>query len=236
MHLNPTAESSLHQGRGDKSLAEGRLEDAAAGYRQAVLINPNNGAAFCGLGMIYIQQGLLGDAELCLKQAASAAPAVLAQAYYLLGSALQKHGKLNEAADSFGQALKLYPDAEIIYSDLCFTLFQLGKIDAAKDVIMRGLLVNPAFVDFHFFLGNLYAQEKEFDKAIACYRQALAIQPDFALAHLNLGKMLYEQGKIDEAIGCFQKTLELNPNDASANYDLGLALQKHRELKRTSNK
>lgn len=220
----PAIESASWQHRGDKYLEEGKLDNALECYRHAVSINPQNGEAFCSLGMIFLQQGLYREAEHHLRQAILAVPTI-AHAYYFLGAAVQKQGKLLEAVENFNKARELKPDAEIIYSDLCFTYFQLGQMDAARNVIMQGLAVNPNFADFHFFLGNLYGHEREFEQAIACYRKVLSIEPDSALAHLNLGKMLYEQGRLDDAIAHYQKTLAIAPDFADALFNLGLAFQ-----------
>jgi len=223
-HPNPSAESLSHRNLGDKYLDEGKLDDAAQSYHLALSLSPDNSEALCGLGMIYLQQALYADAEYYLRQAV-ASNSELAQAHYFLGSSLQHQGKLNEAVECFHQARELKPDAEIIYSDLCYALFQLGQNEAAKAVIEQGISVNPNFADFHFFLGNLYGHEKAFDQAIACYQKTLAIQPDNTLAHLNLGKIFHDQGKTDAAISCYRNVLAINPYLDDALYNLGLVLQ-----------
>jgi len=226
---DPLAASASHKVQGDKCFAEGRLEEAAECYRQAVVSNPGNGEAYCGLGMVALQRSLYEQAENCLKQAVSANPE-LAPAYYFLGDALVRQGKLNEAVDNLNRARALMPDAEIVYLDLCRTLYQLGEIDAAQQAIMQGLAVNPNFADFHSFLGNLYSHQKEFDKAIACYMRSLTLQPDSARAYANLRLLLKEQGSLNQAIASYRDALALNPQLADAHFDLGEALQSQGEL------
>jgi len=221
---NQADESAACKDRGDKHLAEGKLEDAAECYRQALSINPNNAEACCSLGMLFLQQDLYGDAERYLGQAVLIGPE-MAKAYYFLGIALQKQGKLNEAIKNYNKALELKPGAEIIYRDLCYALFQSGQNETARQVIAKGVALNPGFADFHSFLGNLYCHEKEFDKAVACYQKALMVQPDSAEVNSNLGKAFQEQGKLDEAIACYRNALEIQPGYANAHYDLGRVFQ-----------
>lgn len=218
-------ESTAHKKRGDQYFGEGKLEDAAKSYRQAIAINPDFAEVYNNLGNVLREQGLPGDAERCLKQAIRIKPG-LANAYCNLGALLLEQGKLGEAIENLKKALELKPDVEIIYRDLCYALFQSGQYEAAKQIIAKGMTLNPDFADFHSFLGNLYCHEKEFDKAVACYQRALSIQPDYAEAHSNLGKVFQEQGKLSEAVACFRKALALKPDLAYVHHNLGMAFQK----------
>ncbi|WP_173067586.1 tetratricopeptide repeat protein [Sulfurimicrobium lacus] len=210
MQTDPlNTESVACKKRGNEFLAQGRLQDAAECYRQAVAVNPQYAEGFLNLGFVLKEQGLYAEAEACLKQAVLINPE-LEDAFYLLGALSQERGNLAGAAENYNKTLELKPDFEIVYRDLCQVLFESGQNESAKSVIKQGLSLNPESAEFHCYLGNLYVHEKKFDKAIACYRKSLSVDPEYAVVYSNMGKAFIEQGKIDEAIDCYRKAVSLD--------------------------
>jgi len=68
-----------------------------------------------------------------------------------------------------------------------------------------------------------YANDGEYDKAIALYDKYIAINPTDATAYCNRGLAYYEKGNYDRAIADFHKAIVLNPKSAEAYYNRGLA-------------
>lgn len=222
--ISPPTDTSIdgssYQSLGDAYLAEGNYTKAMECFRRAASVNANHGDAYFGMGMVCLQQNLYIEAEQYFKQAISS-NARLAHAHYFLGNALMKQGRLAEAIEHLDKARELKPDAEIVYTDLCFALVQLGKNEEAKKVIQQGIVINPRHADFHFFQGNIHAHDQEFEQAISCYHTTLALQPDHLLAYSNLGKIYHSQGRVVEAIQNYKKALSLQPDLIDAYDNLG---------------
>jgi Tfp pilus assembly protein PilF len=72
--------------------------------------------------------------------------------------------------------------------------------------------------------------QRDYDRAIACFRQAIALDPKYATAHYNLGVALKDKGRLDEAMAEWRQTFILDPKDARAHYNLGLALHSKGQL------
>jgi predicted O-linked N-acetylglucosamine transferase (SPINDLY family) len=208
-----------HKKRGNEFLAQGKLEDAAESYRQAVAADPGRAEGFLNLGYVLRELGRLDDAEHNLKQALLIDPA-MADACYLLGGIAQERGDLAGAIGHYSKTLELKPDFEIVYGELCQLLFQSGKKAEARKVIEQGLARYPGSAEFHCFLGNLYVDEKKYDLAIPCYQRALQIQPDYIVALSYLGHSFIEQGNIDQAIACYRKALAIDPDSIDAHTGL----------------
>jgi protein O-GlcNAc transferase len=206
--------------RGNEHLAQGRLEEAAECYRQAIAVNPGYAEGLLNLGFVSRELGRYEDAERYLQQAVRADPA-LADAYYLLGGMAQARGNPDAAIGHFNKTLELKPDFEMAYGDLCQILFQNGQIEGARKVIQQGLSLFPQSALFHCYLGNLYVAEKKREQAIACYRKALTIQPDDAEVLVLLGNIHKDQGELDDALGCYRRALALRPDSAEVNNNLG---------------
>lgn len=219
-------ESVACKKRGNEFLAQGRLEDAAECYRQAVAINPDYAEGFLNLGFVLREQKLYEEAERYLKQAVLINPK-MEDAYYILGTISQEQGRLNEAIENFSKALELKPDFELIYRDLCNMLFKIGKNKIAKSFIKQGLSIYPESGQFHCSLGNLYVYENKLEKAIACYQKALSILPDDVALHSNMGKAFLEQGNMDQAMKWYRKALSLDPDSVESSSTLLFAQSFH---------
>ncbi|MFQ5674290.1 MAG: tetratricopeptide repeat protein [bacterium] len=76
------------------------------------------------------------------------------------------------------------------------------------------------------YLGGVYREKAEYDKAIASYEKATEIIPDDAATLVNLGIVYDRNGETDKAIGCYQKAAALQPGNPLAWVNLGIAFQK----------
>ncbi len=213
-------ESSKYKKQGNEFLAEGRLEEAAGCYKQAVTINPEYAEGFLNLGFVLKAQNRFEEAERHLKRAVAINPG-LEDAYYILGALSQEQGNLDGAIENFNKVLELNPELEYVYIDLYTVLLQRGQIENAKRVIKQGISIYPKHAEFHLRLGDLYRHEKESEKATSCYQRALSIQPDYAEANNKLGAAYHDLGDLDMAQVCYNRALALNPDDADVHNNLG---------------
>ena len=212
---DPLQESGSWKVRGNEFLTQGKLEEAAECYRQAVSINPDFAEGFLNLGFVLKEQKRFAEAEQQIKQAVRINP-TLEDAYYILGVISQERGDLAGAIANFTKALDIKPDFEVVYLDLGRVLFRSGQTEGAKRVIEKGLSLNPDSAELHFYLGNIYAEEKALEKALACYQKALLIWPDSPAIYNNLGSAYIDLGRVDEAIESYQKVLSLYPDSIEA--------------------
>lgn len=60
-------------------------------------------------------------------------------------------------------------------------------------------------------LGNLYRQQKQYERAKAMFSKSLELQPGYAPAFNNLGLVLVAEGQWEEAKFCFEKALKADP-------------------------
>ena len=82
---------------------EGRYEDAAKAFRQALGIKPGWAEAHSLLGSVLTQTGDLHGAEQELRQAVKVKPDY-AEGWNYLGEFLKAHGKEKEAQEAFAKA------------------------------------------------------------------------------------------------------------------------------------
>ncbi|MEB3359770.1 MAG: tetratricopeptide repeat protein [Synechococcales bacterium] len=86
------------------------------------------------------------------------------------------------------------------------------KIERAIQACLRELAQHPESAELHTSLGNLYAQQRHWDEAIAHYHQAIALQPTQAEVHRNLARVLALSGRRDEATVQWFEAVKLAPD------------------------
>ncbi|RMF21626.1 MAG: tetratricopeptide repeat protein, partial [Cyanobacteria bacterium J083] len=93
---------------------------------------------------------------------------------------------------------------------------------------------NPESAQIKANLGNLYALQQDWQKAITAYRQALAIDPELVGIYRNLAQIYQKIGKINQAIQVRLQALKLEENEASAleYYQIGRYLKNKNKLGR----
>jgi tetratricopeptide (TPR) repeat protein len=80
---------------------------------------------------------------------------------------------------------------------------------------------------WHYFVGGVFFERKDWDKAILEYTEAIKHKPDFAEAYLSRGTVYNRKKDWDSAIADLTQgiklTPDLNPNLVTAYVDRGLA-------------
>ncbi|RJP59412.1 MAG: tetratricopeptide repeat protein [Candidatus Auribacter fodinae] len=60
-------------------------------------------------------------------------------------------------------------------------------------------------------MGNIYYEQGEYTKALACYQRTLKNNPYAIFAHYNIGNVYRKQGKSDLALSEYIREIEINP-------------------------
>ncbi|WP_211473657.1 tetratricopeptide repeat protein [Collimonas humicola] len=223
---NVADERSRHIKRGNAFLAENDLHNAEICYRQALNADPAHVAPYITLGYVLKEQQRLDEARQVLTQGVLLDPQK-ADGFYMLGTIAKEQGDLAGTVENFNKALAVKPDFELIYTDLYVLFFQIHQIDAAKQLIKKGIAECPANADFHYYLGNLYFIGGDHEAAIISYREALAIRPTFPEALCNLGDALKNQGRLDDALSSYRTALALKPDYVQSFSSMLLTMQYH---------
>ncbi|MGZ5036703.1 MAG: tetratricopeptide repeat protein [Usitatibacter sp.] len=171
----------------------GRLDEAIAGYREALRLHPSLDAARAKLadalneaGMEDLRAKRLDRAAARFREALAANPA-LEEALNNLGAAYAAMSRLDDALDCFRQAVARSPGNADALSNLGFILHARGDEDAAAAHFERALAIRPDHADALTNLGLLRQERGERAAARELYERALAVNPASAIAGYNLG-------------------------------------------------
>jgi tetratricopeptide (TPR) repeat protein len=216
-------QSTRHKQRGDGFLAQGKLDEAAACYRQAIAENLQEAHAHLNLGFVLGEQKRYKEAEAALMLALEIDP-TLVDAFYILGVLDKAQANTAGAIANFSKVIALKPDFKSVYGELSQLLFDSGQAENAREVIRKAIVLYPDAADFHEHMGNLYAAENATDQAINCFKVALSIQPDFARLHNSLGAALVKLSMHEDALNSFDRAIQFRPDYLEAINNRGIAL------------
>jgi tetratricopeptide (TPR) repeat protein len=214
--------AAVPNNRGAALAQQGKWDEAAACYRQALELRPDHATAHNNLGNVLKEQGKLSEAIDCYRRALRLRPD-FAGVHNNLALVLQEQGKLDEAAACCRRALELKPDYADARINLGLVLKDQGKLSEAVTCWRRALEIKPDSVEAYNNLGVVLREQGDPEEAAACCRRALALKPDYPEAYINLGVALKTQGKLAEATACYRRALELKPHSAEAHFGLAVA-------------
>ena len=140
----------------------------------------------------------------------------------LVGTFYKAIGMLEEAVQSFENAIAIKPDYAEAFNNLGATFLELRRPQMAVINYEKALTIKPDYAEAYNNLGNILRGLGQVDVAIKNLEKALAIKPDYAVAHYNLGIALKEFGQRDNAVKSFEKALAIQPNYVKAHHSLSI--------------
>ncbi len=140
-----------------------------------------------------------------------------------LGYALQRSGRLDEAAAHFETALQIKPDDYLALLYMGVARFHQGRVPEAIEYAQAAIRSRADSAKAHDLLGMALARQNHNEAALDEMRRAVELAPKDADIRNNLGLALARLGRMPEAIDQFHEALRLNPSSAWAHANLGLA-------------
>jgi predicted O-linked N-acetylglucosamine transferase (SPINDLY family) len=165
-----------HSNLGHALRDQGRLEEAAASFRRARDVKPDDPEGHCALGFVLQELGRLDEAALSYLRALDLKPDH-AEAYNNLGNTLRRQGRLDQAITCFRRALDLKPGYAQAHSNLGNALTSRGENDEALACYRKAVDLEPDLLEARSnLLMTLYSSARHseaeiFDQARAFARQ-----------------------------------------------------------------
>lgn len=169
----------LLKGPGDRRR---ELEEALVRHR--IEKYPDDGMAYLDLGTLMLSRLETQSAVPVLEKAVLLRPND-SQPRNLLGAALSRVGRLQEATADFQMALKLDPGNTNARYNLVYALVRAGRLNEAAANLKLVVAAYPLDPSLRNLWGELLSQQGEYPAAIAQFDKAIALKPDFDDARKN---------------------------------------------------
>jgi arylsulfatase A-like enzyme/Flp pilus assembly protein TadD len=173
-----------------------RPDEAAAAFKHALSLKPDDDIALGNLAHVYLSRGREKDALEALEvfRTALAVNAKNPQSWYQLATIYLDLGRLAEAEENFRQALGANPKMGAAHNGLGVIAFTRGRVADGERLIRRALELEPQLRTAHFNLGRIAESRGDAAAALALYREELDVYPDNGRARFNLAQLLRARG------------------------------------------
>jgi tetratricopeptide (TPR) repeat protein len=200
------AEIYIRTGQPDRSLAV---------LKPYLKRHPNEGLAYVLAGAAYGAQKDFARAADTYRELIKHRPDNL-QGPYLLGLALRRLGRNDEAIALFEDVLKHEPGSSEALEQLAGALLVLDPTgEAVVKRIEKQIEQVPDVAGHHFLLGTALSRTRDWDLAEKAFLRAVELRPEITAAYVGLSHIYLQTHKEDQALGKLDKALTVNSNDVT---------------------
>jgi tetratricopeptide (TPR) repeat protein len=204
-------------------LTKGNSSDAAKEATIALRINRQNSIAVIILAKSFVQAKEYDKAIEFIGKLNKEAVAADAE---LLGSlALAYLGKddKEKAKQIFSELIKLDPDNSKALAFL--TALTVGQDIPAGISFVKSKIAENETAGHYILLGDLLAENKQFEEALQAYRKVQELAPDIPQGYILSARLLSHLGKIDETIAEYEEFLKTDPDSIAGIMGLATAFE-----------
>lgn len=170
--------------RGNRARSEGRQQNAMDEYQRATEVDPENAAAYVGLGLIYSDLGHLEKAVKEYNKAIELDPNY-ALAYNNRGVLYNDSRQSEEALKDYNKAIELDPSYVDAYNNRGILYNNLGQSEEALKDYDKAIELDPNYVHAYNNRGFAYESLGKFAEAIEDYTRAIQLNSKYKTVYLN---------------------------------------------------
>lgn len=182
--------------QGKKLMKNGNFDEALTSFKRILSVY-ESAEIYYNMGYINTSQGKYSDALLNFRKATEIDNA-FARAHKMMGEALIKLGRKEEAQEALQKAADIYMDKNMDKN--------------AEEILQAVAELNPSTINVYNSLGILYRRQKKYDKAVKQYNKALKVAPEDENIYYNLSRVYLVMKDFTKAREALVKAVTFNPD------------------------
>lgn len=226
LKLEPT-NSTLNLGLANILREQGSYGEALEIYKKVAQSDPNNADIPYFMALTYSKTGDIAAQETAATEAVQRNSQFIGESYYLLGDALQKNKKYDEAIRAYERAVSINARILEVY-------LNLGEVYRSQNNYDKAIMTGKKGLQSYQNNGNLFANlswyyslAERYPEAVAAARDAIRLLPkQDSTGHKYLCRAYNDSKQFSQAISACNEALKISPNDGEANFYLGRAYDK----------
>lgn len=203
-HMDPSEDNLFDWG--SELLLHRTYEPAIEVFRAASQRYPSSPRLMIGLGMALYARGFYEDAVKALLTAADLNPSD-PRCYLFLSKAYDSSpNQADEVIQRFKRYAALEPNNALAQYYYAMSLWKGKRVEGAglnvqevENLLRKSIELDDSIPEAHMQLGNLYADQHQFESSIPEYVRALQLNPNLPDAHYRLGTDYVHMGQKDRA-------------------------------------
>jgi superkiller protein 3 len=206
-----TAEVSVeeHFQKGNEYIQAGQFDKAVVEFEAVLKVEPERVSALTNLGVAYYNVQRLDDAIAQYQKALEVGPDD-ADIHSNLAAAYVQKNDLTNALAEYQKAVTINPKLSQAHFGLAVVYLQQGQNDQALEELLSFQTYDDgtdkiATAQANIYLGAVYLDKSEPEKALVEYQKALQIDPKLAAAHFGVGLIYAQLGQKDQAIKALEQ-------------------------------
>ena len=158
-------------------------------WSKTVQTSPNSLVAHGGLGMAYLERGMLDQAAQQFEISIKLYPDHH-KSYYNLGLVYHQKGDIKKALEYFNRSVVLNSESVRAHYNLATIYLQQRSWDLAIRHYVKVNELDPAMVLAHYNLGMAYAMQGKLKPAVSAWEKVLLLDPHNTMAKNNIQKAI----------------------------------------------
>jgi len=199
---------------GNALLAEEKLDEAEACFREALVHTVDDTQSLVCLGYVLKEQGRLTEARIVLKRATgpdNTDPQTF-EAHYLLGEISEKQDDFEDAKKHFKAALDLKPDFTRACEDVVRILHVQGRKDQTRVFLEELVVACPESTDYHVMLAKEFTDILDLEGTVRHLSTAVTLGVDDPYIDMLVGAALCRLEREPEARPYFDSAILKDPS------------------------
>lgn len=226
LKIEPT-NSLLNLGLANILREQGSYSEALEIYKKVAQTDPNNADVPYFMALAYSKTGDIAAQEASASEAVQRNSQFIGESYYLLGDALQKNKKYNEAIQAYERAISIKAQRTEVYIKLADIYRSQNNYDKAISTAKKGLASYQNSGELFANLSWYYSLAERYPEAVTAAQNAIRLLPKQQPAGYKYLCRAYNDSKNhSQAIFACSEALKISPNDGEANFYLGRAYDK----------
>ncbi len=215
--------------KGSDLLLNDQAQPAKANFLEALKYNPNNSAAYFGLGEAYAELSETAEAIANYGKALEN-DKDLTEIYVPLGILHYQAGEIEKADDMLTKALT--SSAESAETQFFLGLVRTSQMrnEDALAAFQKAKMLDPTNAEAFFNSAETLVKLKRPEEAVPDYQKTVELKPNHFDAWFGLGEAFYGLGKYPEAKEAYKAAAKLKNNDWAVFAGLGESHRQAREF------
>lgn len=198
----------------------GRPVEACDSYRASLTLR-NDPDVLIDLSNAQLESGNAREAAQSARQAVQSNPKRFA-AHMALGAALFAMHHFDQALGAFQEAVSLDSTSGPAYRRLGITLYQLGRIGKACEILLLADRLSPGDPETMNQIGMALERNGQYEESRQWFSRVAELQPQGADALFHQANALEALDRFEEAIEVYRRAIALNPRLWTVGYATAL--------------